>query len=1283
MIPILFKKSDTNYTRNGAGRLVDVLSCSITEERNGAYECVFTYPISGRLYSEITEGDVIKAKANETSALQLFRIYAHSKPINGIATFNAEHISYDANGIPLAGFSASATTPQAAITRAISEGAFVSSFTAWSDISSLNNINISEPCSLRALLGGQQGSVLDVWGGEYEFDNYVIKLHQHRGADNGVTIEYGKNLTDVTQERNITETYTHIMPYATYTSETDGDITVTLTEKVLPLTIAENVGHQKAAIINFTNKFAENEPVTEQALRLKATAFAQSSSLGTPKVNIKASFVSLWQTEEYKSIAPLERVKLCDTVTVRFVKLGVSAKAKVIKTVYDTVAERYISVEIGDVQSSFADTVLEQNKAITELAEVVRKGFSDATAEIQEAIAEATAAITGNSGGYIVLYPSEHPQEILIMDSPSVETAVHVWRWNASGLGYSSTGYNGTYGLAMTMNGAIVADYITTGTLNGGLLRADSVQANAISAGFKQSIADSINSTKTTVEQEFAIADGQVKSIIANSSVQWEAGDITPDIFGYGAPAAAGYAASDYNGKYYVDQSNGDLYLSNGTTWVYQWTLNLITDELKSRITVTENSLSSTITELHTDYYTASETETAIAQSASSIMLGVYTKTETDTRISTAQSAAESAANTYTNTALGGYYTKIETDSRITVSKDNILLTVSSAQSKYDEETYSIDIYGYGTPAAAGYAAGDYNGKYYLNQSNGDLYLSNGSVWSKVKTLGLITDTLQSEITANTTAISAKVSKGDVVSEINISTDTIRLSTAGRLIISAGNFQLDSSGNATLANATFTGGTISSTNYVAGTGGMSINLSTGAISTISGKFSLSAAGVITASDVNLTGSIKTNSNDGYYTEIKDGRISIYYNNSLCGRISPILKNSYTALGILGTASFDGLRLGVLGGSSNDMYYALNSGNAYNDDACRHHFSGDVKFDDKFVSNIKCADNVGLQWESGIGLRYLTTGNIGLNVGIGVNNCNTYIVAGGDTEINAGASKAIKMRKYTYFYAGAEVENSYLTIANEYGIKANGSIAIIDRQGASETQKGLHIGIQAEDLYLWGAIVYVNGSPYGGGGSVSSGFTLYDNATISFTSLAGAISLYSTGSYNAVNIKNLRCYGSLIVTGTSISFNNQTFIDSPQSLWVNIGTSGYDFIGINARTVSVNGSPIATSSDQRQKQDITPLVSKYLNMMKTIDPVSFKYNSDIASSGRRHTGFTAQDVLQAMTAAGIDTTEFAAFIDLHGDGSEYALRYEEFISPLLMYVQHLEGRIAALETERTA
>lgn len=518
MIPVLYDKNETAFTHNGVGLLAEATKATVTEERNGSYELSLQYPITGRFYSEITEGAIIKVKSNETSTPQLFRIYKSSKPISGIVTYSAEHISYDLNGIPLLGFSVKNATPQTALTKAIEGAALSCPFTAYSDIATLNSTEILAPCSVRALLGGQTGSLLDVWGGEYEFDNFAVKLHLHRGQNNGVVIEYGKNLKDLKQESNIAECYTHLMPYAVYSEENEdgekNEVYVYLSEKVLPLATAENIGHSKAYIMDFTDRFKETETITEDALRSKATAYAAEVDLGIPKVNITVSFVQFWQTEEYKNIAPLERVKLCDTVTVRFSKLGVVATSKVIKTVYDSLREKYESVTLGDAKSSFANTVNKQQETINEIKASVKKGQAEATEQLKKAIADATSLITGHSGGYVVLNPAEKPQEILILDAPTIEEAVNVWRWNSGGLGYSSTGYNGEYSLAMTMDGAIVADFISAGILNGALLQADSVQASSISQEYKTAVTNEIGEAASGVEQAFIAADEHLLSVI-------------------------------------------------------------------------------------------------------------------------------------------------------------------------------------------------------------------------------------------------------------------------------------------------------------------------------------------------------------------------------------------------------------------------------------------------------------------------------------------------------------------------------------------------------------------------------------------------------------------------------------------------------------------------------------------------------------------------------------------------------------------------------------------------
>ena len=475
MIPILYKKGASNYSNNGIGHLKDAISCKVTEERHGDYLLTLQYPISGAWYSDIVEGAVVKAKANETSELQLFRIYKSSKPMKGVVTFYGEHISYDLKGLPLCALSMRGTTPGAALTAGFSASVLSHGFTAWSDITTLNNINITKPRSLRNFCGGEAGSVLSVWGGEFEFDNFVVKLHKHRGANNGVVINYGKNLTDAKQERNISDCYTHFCPYAIKKTETRnaaGEVTetseetITLSDGVIELVNPENIGHKKAYTLDISDKFADGEEMNEANLRAHAEEYIASHKLGVPKVNITLSFVQIWDSPEYSKIAVFERVALCDTVTVRFSDLGIDAEAKVIKTEYDTLEERFSKIEVGDAKSTLADTVTSIEESITDAKKSLTESENAAYVALQNAIIEATNKITGNSGGYVVLSPANNPQEILVMNTPDKETATRVWRWNSSGLGYSKSGYNGEYGLAMTMDGAIVADFITAGTLN-------------------------------------------------------------------------------------------------------------------------------------------------------------------------------------------------------------------------------------------------------------------------------------------------------------------------------------------------------------------------------------------------------------------------------------------------------------------------------------------------------------------------------------------------------------------------------------------------------------------------------------------------------------------------------------------------------------------------------------------------------------------------------------------------------------------------------------------------
>lgn len=456
MKPVLFAPTATTFTTNGLGKLSDAASCTVKETRNGAFELTLKYPVEGIHYSEIRQRSIIYAKPNPVDSAQPFRVYRISKPINGLVTVYAYHISYDLTGIPVSPYSAASV--QAALAGFSTNAVTANPFTFWSDMTSSGDFTVKSPASVRSLLP----TVLEVYGGEYKYDKYTVRLYQQRGVNRGVTIRYGKNLTDLKQDENCSNVYTGV--YAYYS---DGNGIVETNPKVTPAPGT----YDYTRVLPLDLKAEFKEAPTAEALRAAAEQYMSDHNIGVPEVSLNVSFVQLEQTQEYKDLALLERVELCDTVTVIFERLGVNATAQVTSTVYNVLIDAYDSVTIGNVRKNVAMTIAEQ-------AQEIAKG-PDLTA-LQAAVIEATELITGNQGGYVVIHSStggKTPDEILIMDQPDIESAVQVWRWNKSGLGYSSSGYNGPYGLAMTINGKINADFITTGGMDAARITAGILQS--------------------------------------------------------------------------------------------------------------------------------------------------------------------------------------------------------------------------------------------------------------------------------------------------------------------------------------------------------------------------------------------------------------------------------------------------------------------------------------------------------------------------------------------------------------------------------------------------------------------------------------------------------------------------------------------------------------------------------------------------------------------------------------------------------------------------------------
>lgn len=450
MKPILMNPSDTltqmtSSQTNGLGRL-NAMSCVVTEERNGIYEAELTVFIDDEHFSSLSVGSVLKLMTNE--GLQMFRVYQITKPINGVCSVYAHHITYDLAKAPVMPFTATGATN--VVNGLVSHMASTYEFTMITDIvNALSVFTLTEPKYFRECLGGYQGSILDVFGGEYEWDNTTVKLLAHRGSDNGVQIRYGKNLTDIQQETNIESMYDAVIGYATL-----NDTTTTGTVQMIT-----QVSSPKTMIIDFSDEFDDDETVTVEKLNTLALNYIQTHDMTAPRVSIDVSFVALASTDQYKDIAPLEHVKLCDTVHVLFEKLGVNASAKVIKTTYDSLNERLLSVEIGDAKSTMTDvingTVADAEAEQTRAVNAVDGAVGNLTNMILNSLGLFVSKVEKSGGGY----------QYYMHNRPELSDSQYQWTINAGGFAVSQD-YGQTWTAGIDADGNAVFNSISANSVD-------------------------------------------------------------------------------------------------------------------------------------------------------------------------------------------------------------------------------------------------------------------------------------------------------------------------------------------------------------------------------------------------------------------------------------------------------------------------------------------------------------------------------------------------------------------------------------------------------------------------------------------------------------------------------------------------------------------------------------------------------------------------------------------------------------------------------------------------
>lgn len=460
MIPILYDQSEKEFTSGGLGFLADCTSFRVSEERNGIFEAEFVYPITGPKYNLIQERAIVLATHDDTGIPQPFDIYARSAPIDGLVTFYAHHISYRLSNAVVMPFTAESCSDAMAQIQANLITDRDDDFTFWTDKTTTGDYAKTVPSIVRTTLGGEEGSILDVYGkGDYMFDKFAVKLYANRGRDTNVEIRYGKNLVNLEHKIDRSDTYNAIVPF--WLNEETGTL-VTLPEGY----VSYDDGTAYIVAIPFSmSEYFEAQP-TEEELRTQAQNLLDSSDAWVPDEGFSVDFVQLWQTEEYEQYAPLQRVNLCDTVRVYYPELGVNAvREKVVKTVYNTLLDRYDEITLNELPTTLTGMTQQQIEA----------DMSDSVtaAGMRAAINLAVQLIRGGLGGYIAMPADQDglPQLIYLLDQPDVDDAVNVIRLGSDGISRSSNGIDGPFTPIIDMSGAITGDLTgnVTGNVSGNL----------------------------------------------------------------------------------------------------------------------------------------------------------------------------------------------------------------------------------------------------------------------------------------------------------------------------------------------------------------------------------------------------------------------------------------------------------------------------------------------------------------------------------------------------------------------------------------------------------------------------------------------------------------------------------------------------------------------------------------------------------------------------------------------------------------------------------------------
>lgn len=425
MIPILYDKTETLFASNGLGRLRDCISAVVTEERNGVYEFDFEYPMSAEDFNQIQIGRIVGVTHDDTDDIQPFDIVSYSRPIDGVVTFHCVHISYRQSYLTATGSNINSLADAFTL---LSTAEPDNPFTYWTDKDSTGYMASADgtPRTVRQMLGGVEGSILDAYGGEYEWDKFLVKLHDSRGQLRNFSIRYGVNMLDYKEDFDSQGTYSSCIPYWT-----DGETKVVGDRQDSPT--ATITGRGECVPMDVSDKF-EAQP-TKAQVEAMGLSMLTSKQTALPTQNIHVEFVRL-QDLGYEDLSSLMQCKLCDTIKVVFPDYNATGQFKIVKTVWNVLTDRFDSMELGDLSTTLSQALgIEQllDKSSTQSAVdfIVEQGTEGLwtyrkwdSGMVEAWYAQSVSVAVDNAYGYAYYhdYPTSVPYPTMFISHKTINT---------------------------------------------------------------------------------------------------------------------------------------------------------------------------------------------------------------------------------------------------------------------------------------------------------------------------------------------------------------------------------------------------------------------------------------------------------------------------------------------------------------------------------------------------------------------------------------------------------------------------------------------------------------------------------------------------------------------------------------------------------------------------------------------------------------------------------------------------------------------------------------------